>query len=69
MQNLTVKEKLSKIKLHVTCITPRMGLADSLLQLAHQLAEEVVIPPEITCCEFAGDKGFSPPELNASVFF
>jgi D-lactate dehydrogenase len=44
-----------------------MGLADSFVQLAHQLADEVVIPPDITCCGFAGDKGFSTPELNASA--
>lgn len=67
MPNLTVKEKLGKIALHVTCSTTRMGLADSFVQLAHQLADEVVIPPDITCCGFAGDKGFSTPELNASA--
>ena len=31
------------------------------------MADEVVIPPEITCCGFAGDKGFSLPELNKSA--
>jgi D-lactate dehydrogenase len=67
MPNLTVKEKLGKIALHVTCSTTRMGLADSFVQLAHQLADDVVIPPDITCCGFAGDKGFSTPELNASA--
>mgnify|MGYP000256460765 CR=1 FL=1 len=67
MPNLTVKKKLSKIALHVTCSTTRMGLADSFVQLAHQLADEVVIPLDITCCGFAGDKGFSTPELNASA--
>jgi D-lactate dehydrogenase len=67
MPNLTVKKKLGKIALHVTCSTTRMGLADSFVQLAHQLADEVVIPPDITCCGFAGDKGFSTPELNASA--
>jgi D-lactate dehydrogenase len=28
---------------------------------------QVVIPEHITCCGFAGDKGFSTPELNASA--
>lgn len=67
MPNVRVKEKLGKMALHVTCSTTRMGLADSFVQLAHQLADEVVIPPDITCCGFAGDKGFSTPELNASA--
>lgn len=67
MPNVRVKEKLGKMALHVTCSTTRMGLADSFVQLAHQLAHEVVIPSDITCCGFAGDKGFSTPELNASA--
>ncbi|RNF51629.1 FAD-binding oxidoreductase [Marinomonas hwangdonensis] len=67
MPNVRVREKLGKMALHVTCSTTRMGLADSFVQLAHQLADEVVIPPDITCCGFAGDKGFSTPELNASA--
>lgn len=67
MSHLTLKEKVEKIALHVTCSTTRMGLADSFVSLAHQLANEVVIPPDITCCGFAGDKGFSTPELNTSA--
>jgi hypothetical protein len=27
----------------------------------------VVVPAEITCCGFAGDKGLVTPELNASA--
>ncbi len=67
MSHLTLKDKVEKIALHVTCSTTRMGLADDFVALAKQLADEVVIPPEITCCGFAGDKGFSTPELNASA--
>ena len=67
MSHLTLKEKVEKIALHVTCSTTRMGLADDFVALAKQLADEVVIPPDITCCGFAGDKGFSTPELNASA--
>ncbi len=67
MSQLTLNEKVEKIALHVTCSTTRMGLADDFVALAKQLADEVVIPPDITCCGFAGDKGFSTPELNASA--
>ncbi|TYL46523.1 FAD-binding and (Fe-S)-binding domain-containing protein [Marinomonas sp. IMCC 4694] len=67
MPTIRIAKKLDKMALHVTCSTTRMGLADSFVQLAHQLADEVVIPPDITCCGFAGDKGFSTPELNASA--
>ena len=30
-------------------------------------SDNVVIPEQITCCGFAGDKGFTTPELNASA--
>ncbi|MFV9931094.1 MAG: hypothetical protein AB8V10_04665 [Francisella endosymbiont of Hyalomma asiaticum] len=34
---------------------------------AHALSDEIVIPRSVTCCGFAGDKGFTFPELNASA--
>lgn len=67
LPNLTVDKKIPKMALHITCSTTRMGLGQTFVELAGQLADEVVIPPEITCCGFAGDKGFSLPELNKSA--
>ncbi|WP_168014976.1 FAD-binding and (Fe-S)-binding domain-containing protein [Halomonas salinarum] len=55
------------VALHVTCSSTRMGLADKFVALARACAREVVVPAEITCCGFAGDKGFTTPELNASA--
>lgn len=42
----------------------KMGLEEKLVELAQQCAAKVVIP-ETNCCGFAGDRGFSFPELNA----
>jgi D-lactate dehydrogenase len=42
----------------------KMGLEDQLVQLAEMCATKVVVP-ETNCCGFAGDRGFSYPELNA----
>ncbi|REG83816.1 FAD-binding and (Fe-S)-binding domain-containing protein [Marinomonas pollencensis] len=67
LPHLQISKKSARIAVHVTCSTTRMGLADSFVSLAQQLADEVVLPPDITCCGFAGDKGFSTPELNASA--
>ncbi len=53
--------------LHITCSTTRMGLADKLTKVAKACCSKVYIPEDITCCGFAGDKGFSRPELNASA--
>jgi len=40
-----------------------MGLEDKLVELAEKCATKVVVP-ETNCCGFAGDRGFSFPELN-----
>jgi D-lactate dehydrogenase len=53
------------VALHLTCTTRRMGLDVKLAAVAHACAEQVVIPPDVGCCGFAGDKGFVRPEMNA----
>ncbi|MBO1520288.1 FAD-binding and (Fe-S)-binding domain-containing protein [Oceanisphaera pacifica] len=55
------------VMLHITCSSQRMGLADKMLALAKRCATEVIVPEHISCCGFAGDKGFTLPELNASA--
>ncbi|MGY8869729.1 MAG: FAD-binding and (Fe-S)-binding domain-containing protein [Pseudomonadales bacterium] len=55
------------VALHITCSATRMGQADKLKRIMSACSTQVVIPDQITCCGFAGDKGFSTPELNASA--
>jgi len=52
------------IAVHVTCSTQHLGKAQALIDIARRCANEVVIPEGIHCCGFAGDKGFTTPELN-----
>ncbi len=47
------------------CSAKKMGLEDALVQLAKMCAKDVVVP-DTTCCGFAGDRGFTHPELNAN---
>ena len=56
-----------KVAVHSTCSTIKMKLDQKLVQLAKMCAEEVVVPDEIGCCGWAGDRGFTKPELNASA--
>ncbi|WP_111415402.1 FAD-binding and (Fe-S)-binding domain-containing protein [Billgrantia lactosivorans] len=56
-----------RVAVHVTCSSTHMGLGDRMVALARACAREVVVPAEITCCGFAGDKGLVTPELNASA--
>ncbi|WP_151703979.1 FAD-binding and (Fe-S)-binding domain-containing protein [Nitrincola alkalilacustris] len=67
LDKLTITPIKKPVALHITCSTTRMGLADSLTRITSACCEELVIPPDVTCCGFAGDKGFSVPELNASA--
>ena len=53
------------VALHITCSMRRMGLADKIIALAKRCATNVVLPEGVGCCGFAGDKGFTQPELNA----
>ncbi|HBB77010.1 4Fe-4S ferredoxin [Stutzerimonas xanthomarina] len=53
------------IAVHVTCSTQHLGESQALIDIARRCAKEVVVPEGIHCCGFAGDKGFTTPELNA----
>ncbi|WP_086964345.1 FAD-binding and (Fe-S)-binding domain-containing protein [Oceanisphaera avium] len=53
------------VMLHITCSSQRLGLSEKMLQLAQRCATKVIVPEHISCCGFAGDKGFTVPELNA----
>lgn len=53
------------VALHITCSMRRMGLADKIIALAKMCAKRVVLPEGVGCCGFAGDKGFTNPEINA----
>lgn len=57
--------KSEKIALHLTCSSRKMGLGKMLYELASLCSTEVFFPEEITCCGFAGDKGFTHPEINS----
>ena len=67
LDKLTVKPLKETIMLHITCSSRRSGLTDSLIRLARCCAEKVIIPEGIECCGWAGDKGFTVPELNGSA--
>lgn len=53
------------VAVHVTCSTQHLGESQALIDLARRCSKQVLIPEGIHCCGFAGDKGFTTPELNA----
>lgn len=52
------------VAVHVTCSSRLMGLSSVIIDLARRCSTNVVVPAEVGCCGFAGDKGFNVPELN-----
>lgn len=67
LSHLDITPKQETVMLHVTCSARRMGLEADMLNLAQACATEVVLPEHIQCCGWAGDKGFTTPELNAAA--
>ena len=52
------------IALHFTCSTREMGLVDKMTQLARLCSNNVFLPEGVGCCGFAGDRGWTYPEVN-----
>ncbi|SFO40081.1 D-lactate dehydrogenase [Pseudomonas sp. NFACC24-1] len=65
MERLDFIPQEAPIAVHVTCSTQHLGESQALIDLARKCSKNVVIPEGIHCCGFAGDKGFTTPELNA----
>ena len=52
------------IALHLTCSTRQMGVDKDMIALAKLCSNNVYLPEGVGCCGFAGDRGFTFPELN-----
>ena len=52
------------IVVHPVCSVRKMGTVDKLAAIAHRCSDNVIAVNDVLCCGFAGDKGFSRPELN-----
>jgi D-lactate dehydrogenase len=61
---LTFEKISGSIAIHTVCSAKKMGLETDFRRLAGMCAEQVVTP-DVICCGFAGDRGFTVPELNA----
>ncbi len=52
------------IALHLTCSTREMGVDKDMIALAKLCSNNVYLPEGVGCCGFAGDRGFTFPEMN-----
>ena len=65
VDKLSFTPQAAPIAVHVTCSTQHLAESQALIDIARLCSTQVVIPEGIHCCGFAGDKGFTTPELNA----
>lgn len=59
--------KIDTLAVHPTCADVHMGVESDVRALAHEIADEVVVPTTWGCCGFAGDRGLLHPELTAAA--
>lgn len=64
---VTLKQIDEPIVIHTTCSTRKTGLAEKFEKVARMCSSKVTVPTNVTCCGFAGDRGFTFPELNKSA--
>lgn len=64
MPKLQVKNPRDIVTVFPVCSVKKMGMEEKLLQLAKMCSRKVAFV-ESNCCGFAGDRGFTYPELNA----
>jgi D-lactate dehydrogenase len=66
-QYLDFKPTNEPIAIHSTCSSRKMGLHEKFIALAKMCSTDVTVPSDVSCCGFAGDRGFNFTELNKSA--
>ncbi|GAD02951.1 FAD-binding and (Fe-S)-binding domain-containing protein [Agarivorans albus] len=67
LDKLEIAQLDEPVMLHLTCSSRRMDMHDPLLSIAKRCAKQAILPEHIYCCGWAGDKGFTTPELNQAA--
>ena len=64
LPRLVISKQAGPVALHVNCSVRKNGSDAKLKQLLTACVEQIIEPAGVTCCGFAGDRGFVVPELN-----
>lgn len=64
LPRLMIVRQAEPVALHINCSVRKTGSDGKLRALLKACAETVIEPAAVTCCGFAGDRGFAVPELN-----
>lgn len=63
INRLKLNKTNEKVILHPNCSVVKMGLTDVMKAIAEKCSTNVIIPDNLGCCGFAGDRGLLFPEL------
>jgi len=64
LPRVTLAPVREPVAIHPVCSVRKMGTLDKLTAIARSCCADVVTVHDVLCCGFAGDKGFTRPELN-----
>ncbi|MBP5986868.1 MAG: FAD-binding oxidoreductase [Azonexus sp.] len=64
LPRLVITKQPGPVALHINCSVRKTGSDAKLKKLLTACTEQIVEPAGVTCCGFAGDRGFVVPELN-----
>ena len=67
LPRLTVRPLLDEVILHPNCAARKLGLTEKMHAIASRCAALAVVPQNLECCAFAGDRGLLLPGLTASA--
>jgi D-lactate dehydrogenase len=65
LPRLAIRRADTPVAVHPVCSVRKMGLESKLAAVAQACSTQVTVPADVTCCGWAGDRGFTFPELNA----
>jgi D-lactate dehydrogenase len=65
LPRLSIRRQPLTVAAHPVCSVRKMELQDKLTRIAEACAQTVIVPDGVACCGWAGDRGFTFPELNA----
>jgi D-lactate dehydrogenase len=67
LPRLPVRRRVRRAVLHPVCSVVKLGLVAKLTAVIAACADETIAPIATGCCGFAGDRGFTHPELTEAA--
>ncbi|UJF17970.1 FAD-binding oxidoreductase [Vibrio sp. SS-MA-C1-2] len=67
LDKLMITPRNTAISMHIGCSAQHLNLESKLMEIANRCTDSIFRPKGISCCGFAGEKGFYQPEINANA--